>query len=394
MRVVIVRTMPNFSMDVYADGLISGLRTVRPDWEIVDLAPHPVDRKSRSWTLRAKKFYERFWGFPGKVQKQPGDIFHIIDHSEAHIINWLKNQGKPAFVTCHDLINFFYRNNLQGSVQLPIISSGMWQKSVQTMRYADHIIAVSSTTAKDTAQILNINCDRIAVVPNAVEAIYQPLPKHQAESFRQQHNISPETFCLLNVGSDHPRKNISTILTVVKILKEQGLPIQFWKAGSDFKPDQKQYIQTHGLENYIKYLGQPDKATLVKIYNAANCLIAPSLHEGFGITIIEAMACGIPVITSQVSAMPEVVDNAGILIDPTNPQEIADAVCRLYSDPVYYQELVEKGLSRVKSFTWEKTAEQIAQIYEKSLKIKATQVLYPSQQPKGEVTKPSLPNST
>jgi glycosyltransferase involved in cell wall biosynthesis len=78
-------------------------------------------------------------------------------------------------------------------------------------------------------------------------------------------------------------------------------------------------------------------------------LLAPSLYEGFGMTILEAMACGTPVITSNVSAMPEVAGDAGVLVDPTNYQAIADAVCHLHKNPVYYQELVEKGLARVKS---------------------------------------------
>ena len=367
MRVVIARTMPNFSMDVYADGIVSGLKTVRPSWEIIELTPNPIDRSSRSLFLRIQKFYERFWRFPKKISQQKADIFHIIDHSEGHIVNWLKKVDKPVVVTCHDLINCFYGDNLQGSVKLPFISNSMWLKSVQAMQNANHVVTVSSVTAKDTNKILNIDAKHISVVPNAVEPIFQVLPKNQAESFRQKNGILPETICLLNVGSNHPRKNISTILKAVKILKENGLPVKFWKAGSDFTHDDKTFIETQSLESEVSYIGQPEKSTLVEIYNAADVLVAPSLHEGFGITLLEAMACGTPVITSNVSAMPEVAGDAGILVEPTNSQGIAEAVEKVYKDAVYRQELVDKGLARVKSFTWEKTAEQIAQIYEQLL---------------------------
>lgn len=373
MRVVIARLISDFSMDVYADGIISGLRTVRPNWEIVDLKPHPIDRKSRSLFLRVWKYYERFWRFPQQVQQQVADIFHIIDPSEAHITYWLKNKNKTVVVTCHDLINFYSRDNLQGSVELPFISRGMWLHAVKGMKYADRIVAVSSMTAKDTTQILDIEPARISVIPNAVEAAFQPLPKEQAESFRQKYGISSETICLLNVGSNHPRKNLSTILKVVETLQQRGLSIHLLKVGADFTDEQKAFIKTQGLENYVSYLGKPEKSTLVQIYNAADILIAPSLHEGFGITLIEAMSCGIPVITSKVSAMPEVVGDAGVLVDPTDYQAIADAVCHLQNNPVYYQELVKKGLVRAKSFTWEKTAEQIAEIYEKLLDKKKLQ---------------------
>ncbi|NJL38092.1 MAG: glycosyltransferase family 4 protein [Leptolyngbyaceae cyanobacterium SM1_4_3] len=368
MRIVIVRTMPNFSMDVYADGIAAGLRAVRPDWEVIELAPLPLDRTSRSLFLRAKKFYERFWNFPRTIRQQKADIFHIIDHSEAHIVYGLKKVRKPVVVTCHDLINFFYRDNLRGSVKVPFVSNGMWMYSVRGLQDCDHVVTVSAVTAKDTAQILNVEPARISVVPNAVEPGFRPLPKHESESFRQQQGISPETICLLNVGSNHPRKNISAILRGLAILRQKGLPVLFWKAGADFDSEQKTFIQTEGLESHITYLGNPDKSTLVQLYNAANILVAPSLHEGFGMTLLEAMACGTPAITANVSAMPEVVGDAGVLVDPQDWEAIANAVCRLHNDPGFYQELVNKGLERVKAFTWENTAEQIAEIYEKLLK--------------------------
>ena len=368
MRVVIARTMPNFSMDVYADGIVSGLKNVRPNWEIIELAPRPIDRSSHSPFLRIQKFYERFWRFPNKITQQKADIFHIIDHSEGHIVNWLKKTSKPVVVTCHDLINCFYSDNLQNSVQLPFVSNGMWLKSVRAMRNANHVFTVSSVTAKDTAKILNIEPKHISVVPNAVEPIFQPLSKNQSEHFRQKNGVSPETICLLNVGSNHPRKNISTILKVVKILKEKGLPIKFWKVGSDFTDDDKNFIQAQSLETEVHYIGKPDKSTLVTIYNAADILIAPSLHEGFGITLLEAMACGTLVITSNVSAMPEVVGDAGVLVEPTNSQEIANAVEKLYKDDAYCQKLIAMGVERAKLFTWEATAEQIAQLYERFVK--------------------------
>ena len=86
MRIAIVRTMPNFSMDTYADGLVAGLRVVRPDWDVVELTPQPIDRHSRSPLLRIRKFYERFWRFPSWVGQESADMVHVIDHSEAHIV--------------------------------------------------------------------------------------------------------------------------------------------------------------------------------------------------------------------------------------------------------------------------------------------------------------------
>ena len=364
MRIAIVRTMPEFSMDVYADGIISGLRTVRPDWEIVEIKPHPVDRKSQSPLLRIQKIYERLWHFPQQVTQQKADIFHIIDHSEAHITYWLKKTGKAVVVTCHDLINFYSRENLSNSVRLPLISRGLWIQAIKGMKHADAVITVSNMTARDTIKILDIQPAHISVIPNAVESTFKPLSQEFIDSFRFKYGISSETICLLNIGSNHPRKNISRILETIDILNQRGLPIHFWKAGADFSDEQKLFIDNQGLQKHISYLGKPDKSTLVEIYNAADVLLAPSLHEGFGITLLEAMACGTPVITSKVSAMPEVVGDAGVLVDPNNSQAIANAVCELQANLGYRQELITKGLARAKQFTWENTAENIAKVYE------------------------------
>ncbi len=370
MRVAISRTMSEFSLDIYTNNLVAGLKKVRPEWEIIELVPRSFDRGSSSLTLRVQKYYERFWNYPQIVRQQVADIFHIVEPCDGHIAYWLKKSGVPIVVTCHDLANYFFPDNLQGSVQLPIVSKRAWMYSVNGMQNADHIISVSTATAEDTTEILKISPTHITVIPNAVEAIFQTLPTTESMVFRQQQEISAETLCLLNVGSNHPRKNIDTILQAIAILKDKQLPISFWKAGADFTATQQQFIQDRGLESSIRHFGKPDKSTLVRLYNAADILVAPSLYEGFGITLLEAMACGTPAITSNASAMPEVVGDAGVLVAPTSADEIAAAAIRLYHEPQFYQQLVERGLERVKTFTWESNAELVAQVYERTIATK------------------------
>ena len=370
MRVLIVRTMPEFSIDIYSENLISGLKTVRPDWEIIELTPRPFKRTNSSFLYRVQKYYERFWRYPRMVSQQikAADIFHIVEPCDGHIVYWLKEKGKPIVVTCHDLINFSYPENAQKNTQIPQLSNNAWRYSVKGMKYADGVITVSEATAKDTTRILNIDPTRIKTVPNGVEPIFRPLPREEIRSFRHQQRISATTTCILNVGSNHPRKNIGNILQALVILKEKDLPIQFWKVGADFTVEQKEFIKTHHLNSNIKYLGQPDKSTLCQIYNAADLLLAPSLYEGFGITLLEAMACGTPVITGNVSAMPEVVGDAGILVDPRNSEEIAGEILRFCHNSLNYNELIEKGLARAKLFTWENTAEEVAKVYSHIIK--------------------------
>ena len=365
MQVVIARTMPEFSMDVYARGLISGLRAVRPQWEIIEMSPEQIDRKDRSIWIRVWKYYERFISFPRRVINQESDIVHILDAAEAHIVYGLRNTSKRTVVTCHDLINFYYTDNRISSVQVPFISHNMWLRAIRGMKFADHVIAVSDSTAKDTMKILAIPPERISVAPDAVEGEFQRLPHAEIQAIRERYSIQPNTLCLLTVGSDHPRKNLPNIIEALGLLKQQGLDFEFWKAGSDFTNEQKALIQKLDIDDRIRYLGKPDQKTLIEIYNAADILMFTSLFEGFGMPILEAMACGTPVITSNVSAMPEVVENDGMLVDPRSPAEIAKAVFTLYLNPELRHALINQGLLRIKSFTWENTAEIIARVYEK-----------------------------
>ena len=185
--------------------------------------------------------------------------------------------------------------------------------------------------------------------------------------FRHEQEISDNSFLLLNVGSNNARKNILTALKVLSVLKTKGLPVFFWKVGADFNVEQKHFIETHHLESCIAYLGQPDEETLIKIYNAADVLLAPSLYEGFGLTVLEAMACGTAVVTTNVTSIPEVAGDAAILTDPLDVGTITQAIQKLHDTPSECAKLVQKGLERVKGFTWEGTAEQVACVYEQVL---------------------------
>ena len=218
MRVAIVRRAPlaSYSMDVYADGLVSGLKTVRPDWEFIQIVPEQ-QQEGNSLLSGLNKYYQRYWNYPQYVKKYDVDIFHVIDHSDGHLAYFLKDTGKPVVVTCHDLVNFVQPENARTQARIANVSMAVWKWAVKGLRKADHIISVSNHTAKDIKQILNIKPEYITIVPNAVEPRFHQLPSTEIVAFRQQHHISPEQFCLLNVGSNQPRKNF---ITVLKVLKE------------------------------------------------------------------------------------------------------------------------------------------------------------------------------
>jgi glycosyltransferase involved in cell wall biosynthesis len=370
MRIVMVRREAGvaFSMDVYTNNLVAALKQLRPSWEIVEVAPDKWSRPGKKNTWHAgtglRKYYERFWRHPRTVCGIEGDLYHIVDHSNAHVAYWLQKLKKPVVVTCHDLVQFIYPEILKGQSRFPAVSMASWQYSVKGMNTANCVVTVSENTAKDVQKILGIESQRIRVIPNGVATTFQPLPEKDIDSFRQQYQRSPNEICLLNVGSTHQRKNILTVLNVLKTLKEKGIPVRLWRTGDKFMADQAEFISQHNLQDDILDVGLPGQDILIQLYNAADILLAPSLYEGFGLTVLEAMSCGLPVITSNVSSLPEVVGDAAIMVDPMDTSAICDAILHIHQNQAYRQTLIQKGLLRAKGFTWYNAAERLACIYE------------------------------
>lgn len=370
MKIAIVRREKGvaLSMDVYTDNLIDRLKQLQPTWEIVEIAPTPWGKNGDEnlWKsgTGARKYYERLWNHPRQVSQITADIYHIVDHSNAHVAYWLKKTGKPIVVTCHDLVQFVYPDILKDRSRFPALSMASWKYSVRGMKVADRIVAVSTNTAQDVARSLDIPTDKITVVPNGVEPYFQPLPATDTAAIRHRYRSTPETLCLLNVGSNHQRKNIPTILKVLVALRDRGIDVKLWKVGDEFTPEQLAAIRSNDLESTIIEIRNPDKQTLLEIYNTADMLLAPSLYEGFGLTILEAMACGMPVISADVSSLPEVAGDAAILVPPLDVEAIVDGIISLHRNSMLRQNYVDKGIIRAKLFNWEQAATSLSQIYQ------------------------------
>lgn len=376
MKIAIIRREPRvaISMDVYADNLVAELTKIKPNWEIVEVSPQPwSDEDGDIWHSGnpLRKFYERFYHHPRVVNQIEADLFHIIDHTDGHLAYGLKKIGKPVVVTCHDLVQFVYPEILKNEAKIPAFSMAVWQYCVKGINAAERTIAISSNTARDIECWLNIEANKISVVPNGVGSECRILFEEIVAGWRQKYIKSDTEICLLHVGTNHHRKNVETVFKVVKALVKLNVPVRLWKVGEDFYPEQKQYIQENNLTKYITLINCPSREDVIKFYNAANILIAPSLYEGFGLTALEAMACGTPVITTNVSSIPEVTGNAAVLVKPTDVNAMTQAVLRIDGDAAFRQDLINKGLARAREFTWKRTAEQTAEVYERITAVKS-----------------------
>lgn len=236
----------------------------------------------------------------------------------------------------------------------------------KTCRHADHIITVSEFSKKEIIQYLKISPDKITVVPNAVDhTVYHTnYSEEQIGNVLKKYKIQREYF--LYLGTIEPRKNISKlILAYVKLCKcIQNVPQLVLAGGKGwYYNNVYEMVHDYHLESevlFTGYIAQEDSPLLMK---GAKAFIFPSLYEGFGMPPLEAMACGTPVITSNTTSLPEVVGEAGILVNPESEEEIFVAMEKLLGDEEYRRKLSELGVCRAAQFTWKKSADKLMDVY-------------------------------
>ncbi len=169
---------------------------------------------------------------------------------------------------------------------------------------------------------------------------------------------------ILHVGHCGFYKNIEGILAAIPAITRQlDHPVVFIKVGGTFTPSQQELIARLGIAPQVKHVGKVSLAELPSLYANAELFLMPSWHEGFGLPALEAMACGTPVVSSNCGSLPEVVGDAGLLVDPRDEESIAGAALRVLSDQRLSNDLRRRGLERASAFTWERTARQTLAVY-------------------------------
>lgn len=234
----------------------------------------------------------------------------------------------------------------------------------KTLKLADVCITVSETTRKDILENFDVSPEKIKVVYNGVDERFMPVSDMKLLSaVRRKYNIQKKYF--FSVGGV-PRKNVERLITAFSLFKYKHDFLLIIGGEGSHGP----WYQTHlnlinklGLTDIVKLIGYIPDRDLPLLYNGSECFVFPSLYEGFGIPVLEAMKSGVPVIASNVSSLPEVGGSAAIYIDPYKEETIAEAMQRIVEDSQLKQELIIKGLARSKEFSWRKMAEETLGIY-------------------------------
>jgi glycosyltransferase involved in cell wall biosynthesis len=351
-------------METYARELASALRgladdpTTITDWEPADrLTNHVRHFKPLAATAR---YIDRYLAYQCQIYGRDADVNHIVDHGYGHLAFSLN--CRRTVVTFHDamLLKLDAGELHQGAAPKGTIVGH--RLSLRAIRRVARVITVSHRSRQDFLRFVDYDPDRVSVIYNGVSEMFQP--RHDvagddadASSKRAAH--------ILHVGHCGFYKNIDLILrSIPAISKEIDRPVVFVKVGGPFTKSQMELIARLGLEGRVKHLGFVPRAELPDTYAQADLLLMPSLYEGFGLPALEAMACGTPVVASNCGALPEVVAEAALLIDPWDPDSVVNTVARVLTDPRLRSDLRRRGLEQARNFSWRRTADQTMSVYQ------------------------------
>ncbi len=287
---------------------------------------------------------------------------YTLFHSLAYVSPFLNRT--PTIVTLYDLSFILYPEYFRAFQRLYL----RFGTRLSVAR-AQRIITISESTKRDAIQLLNVDANRIDVITPGVESeFFHDVDANTIAQFRRNKNL-PDPFILF-VGTREPRKNIPTLLRAfAQATRAAQLPHSLVIAGARGWMDQTipQMLAELNIAKDVFFPGFVPHTELPLWYRAADAFVYPSQYEGFGMPPLEALACGTPTITSNVSSLPEAVGDAALLIDPRSPEQLAAALIKILTDSALRDELRGRGFQHARQFTWTRAAQQTAQTYRRAL---------------------------
>lgn len=308
---------------------------------------------------RRKSFYEEYY-FPVNLNKESVDLYHVPQNG----MGLSKNTSCKKIITVHDLIPYTMPET---------VGRGYLKKFLKNMPQliydADAIITVSEYSKKDILRFFPIDEKKIFVTPLAADEKYKPLNKDRC-NYILKHYYNINYPFILYIGGFSPRKNIKSLLIsfskIYKNLDENYklVIVGSNKNGTKILLDMAKHLN---IESKIVFTGFVPEEHLPVLYNSCETFVYPSLYEGFGLPPLEAMCCGTPVITSNVTSIPEVVGNGGVLINPNDIDELSNSLERTLLDIPFKLNLKKKALEKSHIYSWENTAKSTLKVYKNIL---------------------------
>lgn len=332
---------------VYTDALVSALRNLASPPEIVFLDDGAgVDQRTDQRILR-----EQFT-LPNLAAAAQADVLHLTGFAAP------LRSSMPIVLTVMDLIGILFAKNF------PLASRFYWSRYLPlTLRAASHIVTLSHHTKRDIVRLTRIHPQRISVVPPGLDARFQLIAEEsKAERARARLQLPPKYF--LFVSTLEPRKGIDTLISAFALIASQVSEhlVIVGKRGWYYRPLFAQ-VRAAGLGARVHFADYIADADLPALYYMATAFVFPSQYEGFGLTPLEAMACGAPVISSNASSLPEVIGDAGISLAPKDVMGFARAMLAVATSDAERLRLRAMGIERAQLFSWNQAAQALVQIY-------------------------------
>ena len=353
----ILRLRPQLELELFTISLRAGHRLKK-----ASLALEGVGVKG--YNLPANFLYYTWWRrtdiFPAESLLGDFDIFHATNYQAPAL------RRARLVSTVHD-INFVRFPEMQSKGIRRFISS-----LPALLRRSRMVLADSQFTADELAEVYELPPEKVKVVYPGLNPVFKEEPPEEETEMALRAYCLEQPY-LAYIGNLHPRKNLVTLLEAFSLLRERGLEHRLAVIGggglgglNNTEYRKLMYrVEDLGLQEEVIFTGYVPDESLKSLLVRADMLVFPSIYEGFGLPPLEAMACGVPVITSSRASLPEVVGDAALLLeDPLEPEEIAAKVEALISDPALRLSLVEKGRERARTFTWEKAAADMLEVYD------------------------------
>jgi glycosyltransferase involved in cell wall biosynthesis len=362
------------SMDLVAEMLLQGLRKNHSSKvDATELRPRFVRRLTRLSLIRSTwpaTITDRLWNrtveYPRwlRLQARSYDLFHIVDHSYAHLANELP-EGR-VIIACHDLDAFasLWQHGLGPGLKLQQrIAASLFRGLLK----AAMVTCDSNATRDQLLARFPVLASRVVVLHNGVHPACSPAADVVADAHVARMLGPAYAIEILHVGSTIPRKRIDVLLQVFAKLKERFANARLLRVGGPFTPAQQKLVDHLRLRDSIAVLPFLDPTRLASVYRRATVLLQPSDGEGFGLPVVEAMACGTPVVASDLSVLREVGGAAATYVPPGNVSAWSEAIIKLISDrnvnPEQWARRKDACISQAAKFSWSEYAKRSAELY-------------------------------
>ncbi|MGB3716346.1 MAG: glycosyltransferase family 1 protein [Candidatus Promineifilaceae bacterium] len=328
----------------------------QPSWDpLVNRIP-PDSNVRYKQSLFSERWLYRIWHrlrLPVPVQLFTGDI--DLFYSPDFVLPPVRD-NIPTVLTVHDLSFIHYPETFT-----PSLRKYLNQVVPRSVRSASHVLADSRTTKEDISNIWHIDEKKITVLYSGVDRAFRP-PSDNAQlvNVRKKYDLGEEPY-IFSVSTIQPRKNYQMLIRAFKDVAND-FPHRLVIAGGKgwLYEETLAEVNAQGLTDKVRFVGFVDDADLPALYSDATLFVFPSLYEGFGLPILEAMACGVPVVVSNASCMPEVAGEAALVLSPQDQEAWTTAIRDLLDDPSRRAQMVAGGFLRARQFKWKRAAEQLS----------------------------------